>query len=203
MFNYQTLIYDYFTIPHEVLCNYYIHSIIDGYDHITRFLCDTFFLVPTVISNKVLCQMDECARRMVAHNTEGSGVFKMNVLLRVVTTLEAHFDSSSYYHEQNVGFPMKLSVKSISSNFTGQYSICFEEFRNGSHSELFHRKCSHIFHKNCIAKWICVSDSFRWGFGCKVVGGDGDDVAASSGGVGAAAFGVEWWGLGQGWCGRR
>jgi hypothetical protein len=30
--------------------------------------------------------------------------------------------------------------------------------------------------------WICVSDSFRWGFGCKVVGGDGDDGAASSGG---------------------
>jgi hypothetical protein len=30
--------------------------------------------------------------------------------------------------------------------------------------------------------WICVSDSFRWGFGCKVVGGDRDDVAASSGG---------------------
>jgi hypothetical protein len=98
MFNYQTLIYDYFTIPHEVLCNYYIHSIIDGYDHITRFLCDTFFLVPTVISNKVLCQMDECARRMVAHNTEGSGVFKMNVLLRVVTTLEVKEEQFDHYH---------------------------------------------------------------------------------------------------------
>jgi hypothetical protein len=166
MFNYQTPIYDNFMIPHKILCNYNIHPVVDGYDHITRFLYDTFHLVPNAILNKVLCQMADCARRMVARNTEESGTLEMNVLLRVVTTLEVEEDQfnhyhDSYYHQENVGFSMKSYVNAISSNFKGPCSVCFEEFNNGSHSKLFYAKCAHIFHKNCIARWFygCIKRS--------------------------------------------
>ncbi|CAJ2677449.1 unnamed protein product [Trifolium pratense] len=104
-FNYQTPIHDNFMIPHGILCNYNIHPVVDGYDHITRFLYDTFRLVPNAILDEVLCQMANCARRMVASNIEGSGMLKFNVLLRVVTTLEVEEDQSGRFGE-NVGFSM-------------------------------------------------------------------------------------------------
>jgi hypothetical protein len=44
IFNSQTPIFDYFLIPHDILCNYNIHPVIDGYDHITH-----FFTTPLIL----------------------------------------------------------------------------------------------------------------------------------------------------------
>jgi hypothetical protein len=110
--------------------------------------------------------MADCGRKMVARNIEGSEMLEMNVLLRVVTTFvvdENQFDHYrySYNYGQNVGLSMTLYDEAISSNFKGPCTICFEEFCNGSHSNLFYTNCSHIFHKDCIAKWIygCINRS--------------------------------------------
>jgi hypothetical protein len=70
IFNSQTPIFDYFLIPHDILCNYNIHPVIDGYDHITHFLYDTFNHVPNVITDNVLCQMADCGRRMIAREVK-------------------------------------------------------------------------------------------------------------------------------------
>jgi hypothetical protein len=78
IFNSQTLIFDYFLIPHDILCNYNIHPVIDGYDHITQFLYDTFNRVHNVIIDNVLCQMADCGRRMVERNIEGNEMLEMN-----------------------------------------------------------------------------------------------------------------------------
>jgi hypothetical protein len=96
--------------------------------------------------------MADCGRRMVERNIEGSEMLEMNVLLRVVTTLEVEEDQFdqyrySYNYGQNVGLSMTLYDEALSSNFKGSCTICFEEFCNGSYLKPFYTNCSHIFHK--------------------------------------------------------
>ncbi|CAL5214110.1 unnamed protein product [Lathyrus oleraceus] len=126
-------------------------------DDIKRVLYESFHAVPNYILDTVLRDMKDCAKEMVALNSEELELMEMNVLLRVVTTMEE--DHYNYNGGQNVGLPARLDIDTTSSNSKDHCSICFEEFRNGSHTELFYTKCSHIFHKECIAKWIyrCVN----------------------------------------------
>jgi hypothetical protein len=133
---------DYFLIPREVLCNY-----MDFVDN-TRFLIRTFHEVPNYVLPEVLHQMGDCARNMVSLITEGCGMhMRMNVQLHIVTGYD-QFDPNCI-----VGFSPRLDVETT-SNSTDQCSICLEEFCNGSQSELFYTRCSHIFHKECLTKWV-------------------------------------------------
>jgi hypothetical protein len=132
---------DYFLIPHEVLCNY-----MDFVDNI-RFLIRTFREVPNYVLPDVLHRMGDCARNMVSL-TEGCGMrLHMNVQLHIVTGYDR------LYPNCILGFSPRLDVETT-SNSTNQCSICLEEFCNGSQSELFSTLCSHIFHKECLIKWV-------------------------------------------------
>jgi hypothetical protein len=147
------MINNYFFIPHEVLCNYNRHTIMDSIDN-TR-----FHEVPNDVLPEVLHQMGDCARNMVSLNTEGCGMrLHMNVQLHIVTRYH-QFDPNCI-GRQNVGFSPRLDVETT-SNSTDQCSICLEEFCNGSQSELFYTRCSHIFHKECLTKWVdqCINRS--------------------------------------------
>jgi hypothetical protein len=67
---------------------------------------------------------------MVARNIEGNEMLEMNVLLRVVTTLEVEEDQFdlyrySYNYGQNMGLSMTLYDEAISSNFKGSCTKVF------------------------------------------------------------------------------
>ncbi|KAK2384237.1 E3 ubiquitin protein ligase RIN2 [Trifolium repens] len=131
----------------------------DFIDNNTHFLIDTFHEVPNDVLPEVLHQMGDCARNMVSLNTEGCGMrLHMNVQLHIVTRYH-QFDPNCI-GRQNVGFSPRLDVETT-SNSTDQCSICLEEFCNGSQSELFYTRCSHIFHKECLTKWVdqCINRS--------------------------------------------
>ncbi|XP_058734125.1 uncharacterized protein LOC131605834 [Vicia villosa] len=126
-------------------------------DDINKQLYKEFHAVPSYILGTVLRDMRNCAREMVALNSEKRELMEMNVLLRIVTTIDE--DHYNCVGRQNVGLPARLDFDTTSSNSKDHCSICFEEFRNASWSELFYTRCSHVFHRECIAKWInrCVN----------------------------------------------
>ncbi|XP_024628875.1 probable E3 ubiquitin-protein ligase XERICO [Medicago truncatula] len=131
----------------------------------TLFLFSILSDVPQGILDKLLSDIKDCARNMAALNIEESGTLEMNVLLLRVTTLVVEEDGLDQYYQssiyqQNVGLSSKSDVETL-SNSTDECSICLEELHNESQSELFHTKCSHIFHKECIAQLIygCINRS--------------------------------------------
>ncbi|GAU13487.1 hypothetical protein TSUD_127840 [Trifolium subterraneum] len=126
-------------------------------DHNTLFLYNKFNSVPTYLLNTVLCQLGDSARQVVTLNTERCGVWEMNVMLHVTSYMVEEYQFDQYLNgndQQIVDLLEKLNVDSPSSDCIDQCSICLEEYCKGSHPELFYTKCSHIFHKDCIDKWI-------------------------------------------------
>ncbi|AET04170.2 putative transcription factor C2H2 family [Medicago truncatula] len=63
--------------------------------------------------------------------------------------------------QQNDDLLEELEDDSISSDSIDQCSICLNKFCSGLEKELFHTKCSHVFHEECISKWIdrCIDRS--------------------------------------------
>ncbi|XP_004504435.1 uncharacterized protein [Cicer arietinum] len=104
------------------------------------------------------------ARRMVAFNTEPRGILEINVLLNVTTSivLEEENLMEQYHHrdynindQQNVGSLKKSEVdQPPSCDSKDPCSICLEEYGNGSNLELVYTKCLHVFHKECLDKWV-------------------------------------------------
>ncbi|CAK8578495.1 unnamed protein product [Lathyrus sativus] len=136
-----------FEIPLDILCN--------NNDINNQCLYEIFEALPNYLMNLVIRDMRDCARKMVQRGK----VEAVNLALRWVNSRigeEDEFDLNHAYHndQQIVGLSSNLEVD-ITSDSKDQCSICFEEFCNGSETELFYTKCSHIFHKMCIAKWIC------------------------------------------------
>ncbi|KAL5053831.1 hypothetical protein RYX36_034513 [Vicia faba] len=154
MFYFTTPIFDYFLIRPETLCNFNAHANMN--DDIKRELYDNFDAVPSCMLDTVLCNMRDRAKEMVAYS-EKPGLMEINVLLRIVTTIEE--DCFDQFVTQNLGLPATLDFDTTSPNSKDYCSICFGEFCNASWTQLFYTRCSHIFHKECIAKWIyrCVN----------------------------------------------
>jgi hypothetical protein len=145
---------DHFLIPSEILCNCDTNTIMNA-DHNTLFLYNNFNCLPTYVLNNVLCQLRDCARQIIALNTEICGIWEMKVLLHVTSLEECQFDQYLNGNDQQiVDLLEKLNVGPPSSESIDRCSICLEEYCEGSHSELIYTKCSHTFHKDCIGKWI-------------------------------------------------
>lgn len=152
IFKLITPVFNKFEIPYGILCN--------NNDTNNQSLYKTFYPIPSFMIDSVLDGMRDSARKMVLfENFE-----EMNVCLRRVTSHIGREDQIDQYHpyqndQQTVGLSSNMNVD-IASDFKDRCSICFEEFRNGSQTNLFYTKCSHIFHKKCIAKWIyqCVNN---------------------------------------------
>jgi len=159
-----TFVSDYFLIPIDILCNCDAHTVMDDDDHTTLFLHNTFRFVPTYVLDTALYHMGHCARNMVALNTEERGILEMNVLLNVTTYMveEDQFDQYPNSNGQQIVYNLeKLEVDFPILDSIDKCSICLEEFCKGSQLELYYTKCSHVFHKDCIDKWIhrCISSS--------------------------------------------
>ncbi|KAK2386900.1 putative E3 ubiquitin-protein ligase XERICO [Trifolium repens] len=144
--NFRTNVNDHFLIPSEILCKCDTNAIMNA-DQNTLFLYNTFNFVPTHVLDTVLCRMGDCARQMIALNNGRCGILEMNVLLHV-TSCNGNDD------QQIENLLDKLKVGPSSSDSIDQCSICLEDYCEGSHSELIHTECSHIFHKDCITKWF-------------------------------------------------
>ena len=132
----------------------------------TLFLFSILRDVPNVMLEKLLSDIKECARNMVALNIEESETLEINVLLRRVTTLVVEEDGLNEYYQssicqQNVGLSLKSDDETTSNSSDDECSICLEELHNESQSKLFHTKCSHVFHIECIAQLIygCINRS--------------------------------------------
>ncbi|RHN42583.1 putative chromatin regulator PHD family [Medicago truncatula] len=165
IFNFRTLVRNNFLIPFDILCNYNEQTHMDDVVLNNLFVFSIFRDMSNGILDKLLSGIKECARNMVALNIEECGTLEMNVLLRRVTTLEVEEDGLDQYYQcsisqQNVGLSLK-SVDETISNSNDKCSICLEELHNESQSKLFHTKCSHVFHKECIAQLIygCINRS--------------------------------------------
>lgn len=150
IFKLITPIFNNFEIPLHILCH--------NNDINNQCLYEIFKAIPNHETDSIIHDLRDSARRMVLLGK----LEVMSVLLRRVTSHigeEDQFDQNHPYNkdQQIVGLSSNLEVD-ISSDSKDQCSICFEEFSNGSQTELFYTKCSHIFHKECIAKWIlqCV-----------------------------------------------
>ncbi|XP_004504423.1 uncharacterized protein [Cicer arietinum] len=112
------------------------------------------------------------ARRMVAFSTEPRGILGINVLLNVTTSIVLEEENlMEQYHrrdyningQQNVG-SLKISEvdQPLSCDSKDPCSICLEEYGNGSNLELVYTKCLHVFHKECLDKWVsqlCTNQS--------------------------------------------
>jgi len=168
IFNFRTpvLDYHYFLIPSDILCNYNNQTHMDVIVLRTLFLFSILRDVPNVMLEKLLSDIKECARNMVALNIEESETLEINVLLRRVTTLVVEEDGLNEYYQssicqQNVGLSLKSDDETTSNSSDDECSICLEELHNESQSKLFHTKCSHVFHIECIAQLIygCINRS--------------------------------------------
>ncbi|CAL5214109.1 unnamed protein product [Lathyrus oleraceus] len=150
IFKLITPIFNNFEIPLDIL--YHNNDINNQY------LYEIFKSIPNYRIDSIIRYLRDSARRMILRGK----LEVISVLLRRVTSHigeEDQFDQNHPYNkdQQIVGLSSNLEVD-ITSDSKDQCSICFEEFCNGSQTELFYTKCSHIFHKECIAKWIlqCV-----------------------------------------------
>lgn len=150
VFKLITPAFNKFEIPREILCN--------NNDSNNQSLYQIFHVIPNSVIDSAIHYMRDYARNMVLRGK----LEVINVFLRRVTSHmggEGQFDQYIPYqnHQQIVGLSSNVDVD-ITSYSKDQCSICFEEFCNGMETDLFYTKCSHIFHKECIAKWIsqCV-----------------------------------------------
>ncbi|XP_045822254.1 RING-H2 finger protein ATL80-like [Trifolium pratense] len=136
-------------------------------DHNTIFLYDNFKYVPTYILNPVLCQLGDYARRMVALNTERCGTWEMKVFLHVTSCMNEGIALDTNDNGQQIADLLdKLKVRPPSSNPIDRCSICLEEYCEGSDSELIYTECSHIFHEECIGKWLHQCEDRSSSYSC-------------------------------------
>lgn len=150
---YTTTINRINVIQFEILCD------CTNEDH-NNTLHNMYYFVPSYILNEILPDIEECARQMMANNSEEREILHMNVLLHV-------FDEEREYINQNnegqaqqvVDLLEKLQSDYLPSDSTTGCSICLEEFC--TNSDLISTKCSHIFHEKCMVSWIqkCIDRS--------------------------------------------
>ncbi|CAI8618599.1 unnamed protein product [Vicia faba] len=146
IFKLITPIFNKFEIPLETLYNN---------THINnQSLLETFHAIPSSVIDTVLRGLRDFATRIILHGKSE----EMHILLRRVSSRIGQQDQLDQNDQQIVGLSSNVNVD-ITSTSKDQCSICFEEFCDGSQIYLFYTKCSHVFHKECIAEWIfkCMS----------------------------------------------
>ncbi|CAK8578500.1 unnamed protein product [Lathyrus sativus] len=147
-FKLKTPVFKKFEIPCEILCN--------NNDINNQFLYETFDVIPSNLIGAAIRNLKDCARQMVLDGK----LEEMRMRFRKVSShipKKDEYDQNHDNDQQIVGLSSNLKVD-VTLDSKDRCSICFEEFCNGSQTELFYTKCSHIFHKLCIAEWIfqCV-----------------------------------------------
>ncbi|CAK8533948.1 unnamed protein product [Lathyrus sativus] len=117
-------------------------------------------MVPPHIVNIILPRIEECARQMIACNSEGRDILEMDVLIHVIEEEGENINQNvEGQAQQVVDLLEKLQNDHLFSDSTRQCSICLEEFY--TKSDLVSTKCSHIFHEKCMVSWIqkCIDSS--------------------------------------------
>lgn len=155
-------------IPSEILCSCNELSVLEHRDHNTIILHDTFISMPICpyILDQILPQMGEYARRMIARDgEERRNIWEMDVTLHVWILEDddddGHLNQRASLASQLVDLCLEKVIGTdhddpASPYSTEQCTICLEEFCSiGSKSELvYSTKCLHLFHKECIVKWL-------------------------------------------------
>ncbi|XP_058775222.1 uncharacterized protein LOC131649478 [Vicia villosa] len=111
----------------------------------------------------ILPKIEECARQMIANNSEGRDILEMDVLFHVIEEDGEDINQDDDGQAQQVvDLLEKLQSDYLPSNSTRQCSICLEEFC--ATSNLVSTKCSHVFHEKCMVSWIqkCTHNSLTY-----------------------------------------
>jgi len=131
-----------FIIPRNILCDYDDFESVDPDSLSNTLLRNAFSVLPNEASEQTLLLIGDYARHMSKVNFEGDRILEMDVLVcqkGYSTNLEK----------------VKLEDIATSSSMKQCVIYCLEEFCCGSEEQhIVRTKCMHIFHEQCVAKWI-------------------------------------------------
>ena len=159
-----TVVNKFFLVPWDILCEC-TELTVQNRDN-TIFLQETFSSMPIYpeLLDSILPIMGEFARNMIVSSYEGCNMWEMGVTLHITTRRrEDYCDVDLYQHApiaaQIVNLLEKVKIDHASRYSTEQCSICLEEFCHGSSSELVRTNCLHVFHEDCIFRWLlhCIN----------------------------------------------
>jgi len=130
-----------FLIPRNILCDYDDFDSVDPDSLINTLLRNAFSMLPDEVLEETLLFMADYARHMSKVNIEGDRILEMDVLV-------GQKGSSTNLE--------KVKLEDIATTCSLKHCvICLEEFCCGSEEQYIVRtKCMHVFHEQCVAKWI-------------------------------------------------
>lgn len=141
-------------------CSEYTLQDIDYANFLRRF----FSSVPISreLLDSILPRLAECARDMMIAQNNIQGRVLKHIDVRIVVARQPQV-VDDHVRIQHVPLPSQVVdlLEKVTSSSDQYCAICLEGFcNNGLKSEIVSIKCSHIFHKMCIAQWLhqCVSN---------------------------------------------
>lgn len=163
-----TIFNDTFFIPSYVLCDCDQFDVFNPDSFTMTYLHETFSSIPFIPFeswNSIIFLMGERAKQMVEENYEELDILEMAAMVRINTrpiVVQDQEDDEDVdeHHYASVATILnsleKVDYNDASSSCWGdECVICLEELcNNGSESKLGRTKCKHVFHEECIVKWL-------------------------------------------------
>jgi len=134
-----------FIIPRNILCDHDDFESVDPDSLSNTLLRNAFSVLPDEVLEDTLFLIGDNARHMSRVNFEGDRILKMDVLV-------GQKGSSTILE--------KVKLEDIATSISmKECAICLEEFCFGSEEQhIVRTKCMHVFHEQCVTKWIMHCD---------------------------------------------